>query len=259
MNEAFETIEQKRPKFEFPKYTQGEKVALFIPCYVDHFYPSIGKATVQLLEKAGIPLVFPEEQSCCGQPAFNSGYWKDAQKVIDHFAKVFEPYQWIVTPSSSCAAMCRIFYEESSPESLGAKVGKRVFEICEFLVDVLGITDTGAKYPKKVTMHIGCHGRRELGNAESAMKLLHSIRDLEYIELPNMEECCGFGGTFSVKMPGTSLAMGKKKIENIQKSGAEIVATTDISCAMHFGGMMKLDPVMKDIPIVHITELLIRT
>ncbi|MGL6196582.1 MAG: (Fe-S)-binding protein [Thermoguttaceae bacterium] len=253
-----EAIENSRQKLEYPKYEKGETVALFIPCYVDQFYPSIGKATVELLENAGVPIEFPEEQTCCGQPAFNSGYWPDAQKVIDHFAKVFEKYRWIVTPSGSCAAMCRLFYEQSAPDSLGARVGKRVFEICEFLVNVLGITDTGASYPKKVTMHIGCHTRRELGIAAPAMQLLHSIRDLQYVELPNMEECCGFGGTFSVKMAGTSLAMGKKKIENIQKTGADVVATTDISCAMHFGGMMKLDPVMKDIPIVHITELLIR-
>ena len=255
-----DAIEKSRQKFTFPKYTAGEKVALFIPCYVDQFYPSIGKATVELLENAGIPLVFPEEQSCCGQPAFNSGYWADAQKVIDHFAKVFEPYSWIVTPSSSCAAMCRVFYEESAPDSLGAVVGKRVFEICEFLVDILGLTDFGATFPdasKKVTMHIGCHGRRELGNAESAMKLLLGIKNLNYVELPNMEECCGFGGTFSVKMAGTSLAMGKKKIENIRKSGADLIATTDISCAMHFGGMMQLDSTMKHIPIKHITELLV--
>ncbi len=251
-------LETARVQLEYPKYTAGEKVALFIPCYVDQFYPMIGRATVQLLEEAGISPVFPKEQTCCGQPAFNSGYWNDTRKVIDHFAKVFESYPWIVTPSGSCAAMCRLFYEEAAPGSLGAAVGKRVFEICEFLVNVLGITDTGARYAKKVTMHIGCHTRRELGVAEPAMTLLRSIRDLEYLELPNMDECCGFGGTFSVKMPGTSLAMGKKKIENIQKTGAEVVATTDISCAMHFGGMMRLDPTMRDIPVVHLAELLIR-
>lgn len=253
-----EALEKSRAKFPYPKYERGEPVALFIPCYVDQFYPWIGKATVQLLEKQGIELIFPEEQSCCGQAAFNSGYWKDAQKVIDHFAKVFEPYSWIVTPSGSCAAMCRVFFEQTRPDSLGAKVGKRVFEICEFLVNVLGITDLGAKYCKKVALHIGCHGRRELGIAEAAMQLLHNIRELQYVELPNWEECCGFGGTFSVKMTGTSLAMGRKKIENIQKSGAEVVATTDISCAMHFGGMMELDPNLKNIPIVHLTELLIQ-
>lgn len=251
-------LEQTRPRFDYPPYQKGEKVALFIPCYVDQFYPSIGKAMVQLLEQEGIPLEFPEEQTCCGQPAFNSGYWNDAKKVIEHFAKVFGPYSYIVTPSSSCAAMCRVFYEEADPGSLGATIGKRVFEVSEFLVNMLGKTEFGARYPKKVTFHVGCHGRRELGMSDAALQLLLNIQDLEYVELPNMDECCGFGGTFSVKMAGTSIAMGQKKIENIQKTGAQVVATTDISCAMHFGGMMKRDPRMKDIPIVHLVELLVR-
>ena len=245
-------------KWDFPVYTPGEKVALFIPCYVDQFYPAIGRATVQLLEEQGIPLVFPKEQTCCGQPAFNSGYWDDAKKVIEQFGRAFSGYDWIVTPSGSCAAMCRVFFEEAAPGSDAAKLGKRVFDISEFLVNILGVTNTGATFPKKVTMHIGCHTRRELGLVEAPMTLLRSIQGLEYIELPNMEECCGFGGTYSVKMAGTSLAMGRKKIENIQKTGADVVATTDISCAMHFEGIMRHDPKYKSIPVIHLAELLVQ-
>jgi L-lactate dehydrogenase complex protein LldE len=237
-------------------YQSGETVALFIPCYVDQFYPLAGRAVVRILENEGIPLEFPPEQTCCGQAAFNSGYWPEAKRVMEHFERVFSKYQWIVTPSGSCAAMCRVFFEQLAPGSEAAATGKRVFEISEFLVDVLGKTDFGARCPKKVGLHIGCHTRRELGIADAPMKLLQGIRDLEYTPIPFVEECCGFGGTFSVKMAGTSLAMGRRKIENIQASGCDILATTDMSCVMHFGGMMQLDPVVKNIPIVHIVELL---
>ncbi len=244
------------PTWEYPKYTPGETVGLFIPCFIDQFYPSTGKAMVRLLEKENIPLEFPAEQTCCGQAAFNSGYWPEAKNVMEHFERVFSKYRWIVTPSGSCAAMCRVFFEQLDPGSKGAVLGKRVFEICEFLVDVLGKTDFNARCPKKVGLHIGCHGRRELNLVDAPMKLLQGIRDVQYTPIPFMEECCGFGGTFSVKMAGTSLAMGHRKAENIQASGCDLVATTDMSCVMHFGGIMQLDPVMKNIPIVHLVELL---
>ena len=237
-------------------YRNGETVALFIPCYVDQFYPSVGRAMVRILENEGIPLEFPPEQTCCGQAAFNSGYWPEAKRVMEHFERVFSKYRWIVTPSGSCAAMCRVFFEQLAPGSEAATVGKRVFEISEFLVDVLGKTDFGAHCPKKVGLHIGCHTRRELEIVDAPLKLLQGIRDLEYTPIPFVDECCGFGGTFSVKMAGTSLAMGRRKIENIQASGCDILATTDMSCVMHFGGIMQLDPVLKNIPIVHIVELL---
>jgi len=253
-----DAIKDAFPKWDYPKYTPGEKVALFIPCYVDQFYPAIGRATVQLLEERGIPLVYPEDQTCCGQAAFNSGYWDDAKKVIAQFEKAFRGHKWIVTPSGSCAAMCRIFFEEAMPGSDAAKLGKRVFDLSEFLVNILGVTSTDAFFPHKVTMHIGCHSRRELGLVDAPMTLLHGIRGLEYVELPNQEECCGFGGTFSVKMAGTSLAMGRKKIENILQTGTEVVATTDISCAMHFEGMMRHDPTVQHVPVMHIAELLVK-
>jgi len=237
-------------------YVVGETVALFIPCYIDQFYPSVGRAMVRILENEGVPLEFPPEQTCCGQAAFNSGYWPEAKRVMEHFERVFSKYRWIVTPSGSCAAMCRVFFEQLTPGSEAAAVGKRVFEISEFLVDVLGKTDFGARCPKKVGLHIGCHTRRELGIVDAPLKLLQGIRDLEYVPIPFIDECCGFGGTFSVKMAGTSLAMGRRKIENIQTSGCDILATTDMSCVMHFGGIMQLDPMLKKVPIVHVVELL---
>ena len=162
-----------------------------------------------MLKRYGVPVVYPAAQTCCGQPAFNSGYWEEARRVIRHFCDVFEPHRWIVCPSASCTAMCRVFFGHVDPDPRIVGIGRRVFELTEFLHDILGVTDTGATFPHKVTMHIGCHGRRELGVVDPPMRLLRSVRGLTYCELPDIEECCGFGGTFSVKMPGTSLAMGR--------------------------------------------------
>jgi len=242
---------------EYPKYEPGEPVALFIPCYIDQFYPEIGKATAELLTRQGIPIAFPEQQTCCGQPAFNSGYWDEARQVIRQFAKAFKDYRWIVSPSGSCSTMCRVFFGHVDPDEEVVGVGSRVFELTEFLVEVLGVTDTEARFPHKVTLHIGCHTRRELGVIDPPMALLKNVREMTYHELPNGEECCGFGGTFSVKMPGTSLAMGRAKAENILKSGAEVVCSPDISCLMHIDGIMRRDPAMKHIRSMHIAEILV--
>ena len=245
------------PKPDGSAYQLGEPVALFIPCYIDQFYPHIAEATAKLLTDRGIPVVYPEEQTCCGQPAFNSGYWEEAKRVIHQFCRAFEKHRWIVCPSGSCTAMCRVFFGHVDPDDRVVEIGRRVFELTEFLVDVLGVTDTGARFPHKVTMHSGCHGRRELGLFEQPLSLLKNIRDLEYHELPNIEECCGFGGTFSVKMSGTSVAMGQTKVENIIKSGADVVTSVDISCLMHVDGIMRRNPATKHIQCKHIAELLV--
>ncbi len=244
------------PQWDYPRYEPGEPVALFIPCYIDQFYPHIAQATVRLLRRLGVPVVFPEGQTCCGQPAFNSGYWDEARRVIHHFCDVFRPYSWIVCPSASCTAMCRVFFGHVDADERIVGVGRRVFELSEFLVEALGREDVGARFPYRVTMHSGCHGRRELGVLEQPLRLLRQVRDLEYRELPNIEECCGFGGTFSVKMPGTSLAMGRTKAENILKTGADVVVSIDISCLMHVGGILRRDPRMKHIRAMHLAEIL---
>lgn len=247
---------EKAPRQDAPPYQPGEPVALFIPCYIDQFYPGIGQATAELLRRQGCSVVFPEEQTCCGQPAFNSGYWDESRGVIRHFVRTFSKYRWIVSPSGSCAAMCRVFFGHVDADEQVVAVGRRVFELTEFLVDILGVTDVGARFPHKVTLHIGCHGRRELGLVDAPLRLLQNVRDLEYVELPNMDECCGFGGTFSVKMPGTSIAMGQTKAENVLKTGAEVVTSPDVSCLMHFGGIMERNPAMQHIRTMHIAELL---
>jgi len=245
------------PRQDDPPYHPGEPVALFIPCYIDQFYPHVGEATVELLTRQGVPVVYPDGQTCCGQPAFNSGYWEEARKVIHHFCDVFAEHRWIVCPSGSCAAMCRVFFGHVDPDERIVGVGRRVFELTEFLVDILDVTDTGATYPHKVTMHNGCHTRRELGVVEQPLKLLRSVRQMTYCELPDGEDCCGFGGTFSVKMPGTSLAMGRTKVENIVRSGAEVVVSPDISCLMHVGGILGRNPDTKHIRCMHVAELLV--
>ena len=254
-----DALEKSVPTWNYPEY-KGEEVALFIPCFVDQMFPEAGVATVKVLEKLNIPIAYPEEQTCCGQPAFNSGYWKDAAKVIKKFNNDFKKYKWIVTPSAACASMCRVFYKECLPDSPEAEIGSRVYEFHEFLVNVLHKTDFGVSFPHKVSLHIGCHGRRELGIAAAVQTILDNIKDLEYVPIPNVEECCGFGGTFSVKMPGTSVAMGRKKVENIRKvyeQGVRDIVTTDLSCAMHFGGMMKREDDLKTMRIHYLAELLV--
>jgi L-lactate dehydrogenase complex protein LldE len=244
------------PRQDDPPYERGEPVALFVPCYMDQFFPQAAQACAKVLQRLGVPVLFPDKQTCCGQPAFNSGYWDEAKPVVHHFCKVFADHRWIVSPSGSCTAMARVFFGHVDPAEEIVRVGRRVFEFSEFLVDILGVTDTGATFPHKVTLHSGCHGRRELGMGDAPLRLLSNVRGLTYCELPNIEECCGFGGTFSVKMPGTSLAMGRTKVENILKTGAEVVVTNDVSCVMHFGGILQRDPAARHIQIKHIAEIL---
>ena len=254
------TIEQLNkavPHWDFPEYRPSEKIALFIPCFMDQFFPEAAIAMTKIFDRLGVAYTYPPEQTCCGQPAFNSGYRKDAIKVMNKFHEVFGDYDLIVTPSSACAAMARVLFAEADPDLPAARTGSRVFEFCEFLVNILKVTDLGARYPRKVGLHVGCHGRRELGMADAAETLLLNVKDIEYTPIPAVDECCGFGGTFSVKMAGTSLAMGKLKVENILKSGADVVATPDLSCAMHFGGMMHHDPTCRKVDIFHIAEILV--
>jgi L-lactate dehydrogenase complex protein LldE len=238
-------------------YRAGDPVALFVPCYVDQLYPQIGRATVTLFERLGVPLIYPEEQTCCGQPAFNSGYWEEARPVVRHFARTFAAYPWIVVPSGSCASMCRAFFAQLDPDPEVTAVGRRVYELSEFLVNVLGVADTGARFPHRLTYHDSCHARRELGALDPPRRLIRSVRDATFVELPRGEECCGFGGTFSVKLAGTSLAMGHDKAKSIAESGAEVVVSGDASCLMHIGGILRRDPALRHIRTMHLAELLV--
>ncbi|MFH9980143.1 (Fe-S)-binding protein [Streptomyces sp. NPDC017179] len=244
------------------------RVALFLTCVNDTLYPDTGRATVKLLTRLGVEVDFPMAQTCCGQAHYNTGYRHDAEPLARRFAEVFRDYEAIVTPSGSCGAMVRELYPrmgararaEGRGDGLAttlAPVVPRTYELTEFLVDVLGVTDVGAYYPHTVTYHPTCHGLRGLGLGDRPLRLLRAVKGLELVELPGAEECCGFGGTFAVKNPDVSAAMGADKVRNAESTGAEVLCAGDNSCLMHIGGTMaRLGTRMRP---VHIAEILAGT
>jgi L-lactate dehydrogenase complex protein LldE len=225
-------------KSERAAYVAGETVALFVPCFVDALYPEVGKATVTVLERLGAPVAYPDEQTCCGQPAFNAGRWDEARALAQRFSEIFAGYRWIVVPSGSCGAMARVFFETLEPAGRASETGARVFDLATFLVDVMGVVDVGARFGHSVTYHDGCHGRRELHCTDASVRLLKGVRDLDYRELPAIDECCGFGGLFSVKYAELSTSMGAAKCGHANSTGAEFLVSGDSSCLMHVGGML---------------------
>ncbi|MEU7028152.1 (Fe-S)-binding protein [Streptomyces sp. NPDC046275] len=233
------------------------RVALFVTCVNDALYPATGVATVRLLERLGVTVDFPAAQSCCGQPQFNTGYRAEAAPLVRRTVRAFEGYEYVVTPSGSCAAMVRGHYRQFGPEA--AELGPRTYELTEFLVDVLGVTDVGAHYPHRVAYHPSCHGLRMLGLGDRPLRLLRAVRGLELVELPGAEECCGFGGTFAVKNPAVSAAMGADKVRNALDSGAEVLCGADNSCLMHLGGTMSRMRVLPELRPVHLAEILAST
>ncbi|MGE5321824.1 MAG: (Fe-S)-binding protein [Actinomycetota bacterium] len=218
------------------------KVSLFVPCFVDQLLPQVAVDTVQVLRRIGCEVEFREEQTCCGQPAFNSGYWDDARPCAERFVRVFRDAESIVCPSGSCTTMVRKFYpellKESPMRSDAIAAGQRTYELSEFLVKVAGVTDVGAVFPHSVTFHASCHGLRELGIREEPLKLLQAVEGLKLVDMPRYDECCGFGGTFATKFAEISAAMGQSKVENVMASGAEYVTAIDPSCLMHVQGML---------------------
>ncbi len=218
-------------------------VALFIPCFVDQLSPEVGLDTVRVLRRVGYDVDFPEAQTCCGQPAFNTGYWDDALPLAERFVRIFSSAEVVVCPSGSCTTMVRNFYPEllaSRPlRAEAVRLGQRVFELSEFLVKVAKVTDIGATFPHRVTIHDSCHALRELHLKGEPRELLRHVRGLELVELPYSEECCGFGGTFATKYGMISAAMGDTKAGNIEVSGAEYVTALDTSCLMHIDGILR--------------------
>lgn len=212
------------------------RVALFVTCVVDQLFPRTGMAMAEVLERLGCRVEFPEDQTCCGQPAYNSGWMDEAREVAQRFVRVFEGYEYVVAPSGSCVSMVKNHY----PELLGADpFGGRVFEFSQFLTDVLRVEDVGARFAHSVTYHDACHSLRELHIKAGPRRLLANVRGLELREMEPPEECCGFGGTFSVKFPHVSQAMGATKAESIQRTGAEYVASADPSCLMNIDGALR--------------------
>jgi L-lactate dehydrogenase complex protein LldE len=236
------------------------KASLFIQCLVDSIYPDVGEAMVMVLERAGVELDYPEGQTCCGQPAFNSGYNREAKAAAPHFIDTFAAAEAIVCPSGSCVQMVRHHYPElfkdddAATQQRVADVAARCYEFSEYLVDVLGIDRVQASFPAKVTYHDSCHLLRGLGVKEQPRRLLEGVTGLELVEMRDSDGCCGFGGTFSVNYPEISTAMVDHKIENILASGADYVTGCDMSCLMNIQG--RLSRRKERVQVKHLAEIL---
>lgn len=241
------------------------RVALFIACYNDLLFPEVGQATVKLLRRLGQDVEFPEAQTCCGQIHFNTGYRDECVPLVRQFVTAFEGYDAVVTPSASCAAMVRHYHStvaeharmrgmDASLEARVADVTPHVYELTEFLVDVLGVVDVGARYDGEVAFHSTCHSRRLLHIGDRPMRLLSAVDGLTVLPLPHADECCGFGGTFSVKNPETSIAMGNDKVDAVISTGAPTLVAADTSCLMHIGGLLTRQG--RGVRVMHMVEIL---
>ena len=244
------------------------RIALFITCYNDLLFPEVGRAMVRLLRRLGHEVEFPTEQTCCGQMHYNSGYQDACIPLVQRFVGAFAAYDVVVTPSGSCASMVRRHHplvaelagERGADAELSARVAlvaPRVLELSEFLVDVLGVTDVGARFPHTVAFHPTCHSTRLLGVGDRPTRLLAAVDGLTLVDLPRSEACCGFGGTFAVKNADTSVAMGLDKVDDVLTSGAEFLTAGDTSCLMHIGGLLsrRRSPVR----VMHLAEILAQT
>jgi len=218
-------------------------VQLFIPCFVDQLYPDTAFNMVKVLEKAGCTVSYNTSQTCCGQPAFNAGFWDEAKSVCTKFIKDFSGSDYVVAPSASCIGFVRNYYgklfENSSVHNEVKDLGKRVFEFSEFMLDILKVEDVGAVLNGKATYHDSCAGLRECKIKEEPRRLLSHVKGLSLSEMNDVETCCGFGGTFAVKFEAISVAMGEQKVEHALATGADYLISTDHSCLMHLQGYIK--------------------
>ncbi len=240
------------------------RVALMVTCVNDAMFPETGKAVVRLLRRLGVEVDFPAAQTCCAQPMVNTGYLDEAVPVVRTFVDAFAGYDAVVTPSGSCAGSARhqhaIVARRSGDAGLAAAVAEvspKVHELSEFLVDVLGVEDVGAYFPHAVTYHPTCHSLRMLGVGDRPLRLLRAVRGLRLTDLPEAEQCCGFGGTFAVKNADTSVAMGADKARHVGETGAEVLVAGDNSCLMHVGGMLSRQ--RSGVRVMHLAEVLAAT
>ncbi|HEX4520521.1 MAG TPA: (Fe-S)-binding protein [Gaiellaceae bacterium] len=237
------------------------RIALFVTCIGDSVMPEVGRATVEILERLGHEVVFPEAQTCCGQLHANSGYRDEATALARRFVRVFDGFEAVVAPSSSCVGMVREVYPELAREAGDAAFGRvlatlsaRVFELSELLVDVLGVTDVGASFPHRVTYHPTCHSLRVARVGSAPTQLLEAVAGLELAELPDATECCGFGGTFAIKNADTSTAMVADKCRAIVSSGAGVCTAIDGSCLLQIGGRLSRE--RTGVRAMHLAEIL---
>ncbi|MBK7885553.1 MAG: (Fe-S)-binding protein [Chitinophagaceae bacterium] len=234
------------------------KVQLFIPCFIDQLYPETAFNMVKVLEKACCDVQYNTNQTCCGQPAFNAGFWDEARQVATKFIKDFDTVDYIVAPSASCVGFVRNYYaklfENSSLHNPVKDLSKRIFEFTEFLVDVLKIENYGAVFSAKATYHDSCAALRECKIKEAPRKLLSHVKGLELVEMTDVETCCGFGGTFAVKFDAISIAMADQKTTHALSTDAEYIISTDLSCLMHLDGYIKGKNL--GIKTIHIADVL---
>ncbi len=219
------------------------RIQLFIPCFVDQLYPQTAFNMVKVLEKAGCTVEYNQEQTCCGQPAFNAGFRDDAKEICSKFIKDFRGEDYVVAPSASCVGFIRNYYQKlfdnSSVHNEVKDLSKRTFELSEFLVNVLHYEDFGATFNATATYHDSCAGLRECKIKQEPRKLLSKVKGLELVEMNDVETCCGFGGTFAVKFEPISIAMADQKTINAKATGAEYIVSTDLSCLMHLDGYIR--------------------
>ena len=219
------------------------KASLFVTCIIDQLYPQVGVSVVRVLRRLGVQVDFPSEQTCCGQPLYNAGFASEGRKLGRRVLESFRDSQYVVVPSGSCGAMMRVFYQDlfhDDPElqQQAAELSAKVYEFSEFLVEVLGVEDIAADYSGTATYHASCHLLREMEVKEAPLTLLNRVRNLQLQELPQVESCCGFGGTFSVKFPHISEAMLADKIDNVMSTGADTLVSCDMGCLMHIEGAL---------------------
>lgn len=244
------------------------KVGLFVPCYIDQFYPQVAQATLELLEKQGVAVEVPLEQTCCGQPMANSGCEIDSIPASQHFVKLFADYDYVVGPSGSCVLHVRDHYHLLEQTPAVKKVRQRTYELCEFLTDILKLPVKGqhfsTPFPHRVGLHLSCHGQRGMRMAQSSelvggdfskmRDLLQLVDDIDLVDLERKDECCGFGGTFAVSEEAVSVKMGIDRIRDHEKQAVEVITGGDVSCLMHMEGIIRRQK--KPIRVMHIAEIL---
>ena len=243
------------------------KIGLFIPCYIDQFYPKVGIATLELLEKLGCNVGYPMDQTCCGQPMGNSGSEKEAVKTAELFVKNFQSYDYIVAPTGSCVCYVKDHYDILKQTDATKYVRENIYELAEFITDVLRVERIDATFPYKVGFHSSCHGQRGLRLAQSSelnlpffskqKQLLSTVKGIEIVEIDRRDECCGFGGTFCVSEEAVSVKMGKDKVADFMRNGAKVITSGDVSCLMHLDGIIKRQKY--PVQVLHIAEILNNT
>jgi L-lactate dehydrogenase complex protein LldE len=233
-------------------------IDLFIPCFIDQLYPQTAFNAIKVLEKAGCTVHYNADQTCCGQPAFNAGFWKEAKEVCTKFINDFGGSDYIIVPSASCAGFVCNYYQKlfdnSSLYNDVKDLQKRIYEFSDFMVNVLQVDNTGAELNAKATYHDSCAGLRECKIKEEPRRLLANVKGLELVEMNDVETCCGFGGTFAVKFQSISAAMADQKVQNVLKTGASYIISTDLSCLMHLDGFLRKNNY--PIQTMHIVDVL---